>query len=358
MSRAARNNRVIFFEEPLFEGNDTPYLRLHGDSSGVTVAEPILPLSFGMEVEQTLRTLFDDLLQRLDKTPDILWYYTPMALDFSRHIQSAFCVYDNMDELSAFRGASPKLLNLEEELFGRAEAVFTGGHSLFKAKRHRHDNIHSFPSSIDVRHFGQSRSKKADPADQAALPHPRLGFFGVIDERMDLALVADIARRRPHWQLIMIGPVAKIDPATLPRASNIAWLGMKSYDELPSHLSGWDVGIMPFARNESTKYISPTKTPEFLAAGVPVICTRIADVVQPYGELGLAEIEDDAEGFIAASERLFGLPKREWLEKVDRHLSCNSWDKTWSAMEAFLPKAGAVSVALPCHSIRGDGLHV
>lgn len=357
MSRAVRDQNVVFFEEPLFEGSRPPHLKLHEDPSGVTVAEPIFPLGFELSITNALRVLLDDMIERLGTAPNVLWYYTPMALEFSRHIRSTTCVYDNMDELSAFRGASPKLLELEQELFDRADTVFTGGHSLFKAKRHRHDNIHAFPSSVDIAHFSKARSLIADPADQIALPHPRLGFFGVIDERMDLALVAEIARRRPDWQLVMIGPVTKIDPDTLPRHPNIAWLGMKSYAELPSYLSGWDIGIMPFARNESTKYISPTKTPEFLSAGIPVICTSIADVIDPYGSLGLAEIADDADGFIAASERLLMTPKGNWLGKVDSYLAGISWDRTWSAMEALIRKLGVIQET-PRRAARNDTLHV
>lgn len=358
MSRAARRHHVLFFEEPLFEGNQLPFLRLFEDSSDVTIVEPVFPLGFDMSITKSLQKLLDGLIERLGKLPSVLWYYTPMALEFSRHIPASVCVYDNMDELSAFRGASPKLLELEQELFDRADTVFTGGYSLFEAKRHRHDNIHPFPSSVDVSHFARSRNLTTEQTDQVALARPRLGFFGVIDERMDLPLVAEIARRRAEWQLVMIGPVAKIDPDSIPHLPNIAWLGMKSYSELPLYLSGWDIGIMPFARNESTRYISPTKTPEFLAAGIPVISTRIADVVDPYGEMGLAEIADDADAFIAAAERLMLSPKKEWLERVDRHLAGNSWDRTWAAMEALLRKTGALTEELHGHVVRSGALHV
>ena len=153
--------------------------------------------------------------------------------------------------------------------------------------------MHGFPSSIDFDHFAQARrAGDPEPADQAAIPHPRLGFFGVIDERMDIDLVAGVADLRPDWHFVMIGPVVKIDPATLPRRANIHWLGGKSYEDLPRYLAGWDVGFMPFALNESTRFISPTKTPEFLAAGVPVVSTPITDVVRPYGEKGLVEIAE------------------------------------------------------------------
>jgi glycosyltransferase involved in cell wall biosynthesis len=258
-----------------------------------------------------------------------------MALEFTRHLSAAAIVYDNMDELSAFRDAPPKLLALESELLERADIVFTGGHSIYEAKRHRHRNIHPFPSSIDVPHFSAARrSTRADPADQATLPRPRLGFFGVVDERMDLDLVEGIAALRPDWHLVMLGPVVKIDKASLPRLSNIHWLGMKQYDELPAYLAGWDVGIMPFAINEATRFISPTKTPEFLAAGLPVISTPIRDVIRPYGAAGLVEIAGSADEFVSKAERLIRERDVSWLQAVDRQLAMNSWDRTWESMEA------------------------
>jgi glycosyltransferase involved in cell wall biosynthesis len=274
------------------------------------------------------------LLAELEPERLILWYYTPMALSFSRHLAGDACVYDNMDELSGFKGASPRLLQLERELLRKADVVFTGGHSLYEAKRHRHRNIHPFPSSVDVRHFGTARGEeRTDPPDQARIGRPRLGFFGVIDERMDVGLVGQLADLRPDWHFVMIGPVVKIDPATLPQRPNIYWLGGKPYAVLPDYLAGWDVGLMPFALNESTQFISPTKTPEFLAAGVPVVSTGIRDVVRPYGERGLVAIAADADRFAREAEEYLTTPKDHLFAKIDRHLAKLSWDKTWSAMD-------------------------
>ena len=195
-----------------------------------------------------------------------------------RGIDAAAVVYDCMDELSAFRFAPPELVAREAELMEAADVVFTGGWSIWEAKRARHDNIHAFPSSVDAAHFAQARGALADPPEQARLPRPRLGYYGVIDERLDLGLIAAVAAARPDWQIVMVGPVAKIAPEDLPKAPNLHWLGQKSYDELPAYLSGWDVALMPFALNEATRFISPTKTPEYLAAGRPVVSTPVRDV--------------------------------------------------------------------------------
>jgi glycosyltransferase involved in cell wall biosynthesis len=281
------------------------------------------------------RAIVDELAAQASG-PLTLWYYTPMALRFTRHLEAELVVFDKMDELSAFKNAPPLLLELEAELFERADVVFTGGASMHRASEHRHANIHCFPSSIDTAHFGAARAGHEDPADQAAIARPRLGFFGVIDERMDIALVAEVADLRPDWQFVMIGPVVKIDPASLPQRANIHWLGGRRYDELPAYLANWDVGFMPFAINESTKFISPTKTPEFLAAGLPVVSTAITDVVTPYGVEGLVEIASDAEATIAAVERLLSAERAPWLAKVDRTLAQGSWDGTWDAMRALM----------------------
>jgi len=319
---------------------------------GVTIAVPMLPEGIPHEdaiVEQ--HDLIETLIGRESNGSRVFWYYTPMAMAFTSDLECDLCVYDNMDELSLFRGASQELLDLESALFSRCDLVFTGGMSLYEAKKNRHRSVHGFPSSIDFDHFSQARSNRQDPADQASIPHPRLGFFGVVDERMDVDLLAKAADLRPDWQFVMIGPVVKIDPATLPQRPNIHWLGGKHYNELPRYLSGWDVGFMNFALNEATKFISPTKTPEFLAAGVPVISTPITDVVKPYGEKGLVEIARNAEEVVTKVEVILRRPKEAWLAKVDRHLAQGSWDKTWAAMhKLMLGAVGEGTVERPAAS--------
>jgi glycosyltransferase involved in cell wall biosynthesis len=338
LSRAARDFDVIVFEEPVFEADVAPRLDITSRPGGIRVAVPILPCGMS-PLEQTMaqRQLVERLIAGEASVSRIFWYYTPMAMAFSGHIPADVTVYDNMDELSAFAGASPELLAHEGDLFARADLVFTGGMSLYEAKRGRHPNVHAFPSSIEHEHFAAARSwARPEPVDQAGIAHPRLGFFGVIDERMNIDLVGRIAELRPDWQFVMIGPDAKIDPATLPRRANIHWLGPKSYADLPHYLAGWDVGIMPFALNEATRFISPTKTPEFLAAGVPVVSTAIRDVVRPYGEKGLVEIAASAEEMVAKAEILMARPRGPWLARVDRHLAGGSWDRTWSAMQRLI----------------------
>ena len=260
-----------------------------------------------------------------------------MALAYTAHFHPIAPVYDCMDELSAFKFAPPELKLFEKELFQKADIVFTGGNNLYEAKKTQHKNIFSFPSSIDKAHFQAARENETEFDDQAAIPHPRLGFYGVIDERFDIDLIKQAADAKPDWHFVLIGPVIKIDEATLPRNKNIHYLGAKSYGELPSYLSGWDIALIPFAINESTRYISPTKTPEYLAGGKPVISTAITDVVNPYQELGLVHIIQNAEELVqVATSELSITDKREWLTKVDEYLSAISWDATWGRMNELM----------------------
>ncbi|MBE9227274.1 glycosyltransferase family 1 protein [Phormidium sp. LEGE 05292] len=342
LSRCAKERTVFFIEEPIFSADTSPCLDVSIHESGVSVVVP--HLKEGMteeEVTATLKRMLDDLLAQKQIKDYILWYYTPMALSFTRHLNPLLVVYDCMDELSAFKGASPALKTLEIELFSLGDLVFTGGQSLYEAKRDRHPHVYAFPSSIDKVHFGKARNLTEEPADQINIPHPRLGFFGVIDERMDIDLLSEIAQARPDWHLVMIGPVVKIDPATLPRHTNIHYLGGKSYQELPAYIAGWDIAMLPFALNESTRFISPTKTPEYLAAGKPVISTSIRDVVRPYGENGLVKIADNVTDFIAAAEELMSQDfySSGWLERVDTFLAENSWDSTWRRMMQLIESA-------------------
>ena len=338
LSRCARERRVFFIEEPIF-GNCSMRLDVREADPGVHVVVPHLPE--GLRSEVAINAVMKDLTRQLFNEHGIkeyvFWYYTPMALKFTDHFNPVAAVYDCMDELSAFKGAHSELPDLEKQLFRQVDLVFTGGQSLYEVKRNQHPAVYAFPSSIDAAHFGKARTAVADPEDQAHIPHPRLGFFGVIDERFDVELLDQVAAKRPDWNFVIIGPVVKIHPDTLPKQSNIHYLGGKKYSELPEYLAGWDIALLLFARNESTRFISPTKTPEYLAAGKPVISTSIRDVVRPYGEMKLVEITDTADEFIHAAEKILSRPNSsEWLQKVDAYLENISWDKTWAQMSDLI----------------------
>ena len=341
MTRAAKCSRVFYFEEPEYHSLPDKLTIFTDPQNGVVVVTPELTHGCmtgddGAErsVDQRLAFLLDQLIDQYAINDFIAWFYAPMALTFTEHLTPTAIIYDCMDELSAFKFAPPALVEREKKLLNSAGLVFTGGHRLYQAKKHLHDNIHPFPSAIDKQFFYPARTILGEMPDQVNIPHPRLGFFGVIDERFDIDLVGQMADLRPDWQFVFIGPVVKIDSGSLPRNANIHYLGMKNYHELPAYISGWDLCIMPFAINASTEFISPTKTPEFLAAGKRVISTPIHDVVHPYGVNGLVGIASDATGFVEIAEQELNHPIDPlWLGKVDQFLSAVSWDKTWMMME-------------------------
>lgn len=331
LSRFSTKYPVYFIEEPIVGPFEKPILSIDKKEDNLFIIKPHFPHATPHEEFIGLqKQLLDEFIA--DKTDLLLWYYTPMALVFSKQVKAAMVVYDCMDELSNFKFAPPQLKQLENELFNLSDIVFTGGHSLFKAKKHLHDNIFPFPSSIDKKHFEKARTTNVEPEDQKNIPHPRFGFYGVIDERFDIELIRDIAEQQPNWHLVILGPVVKIDPASLPGLPNIHYLGSKSYDQLPDYLATWDISFIPFLLNEATQFISPTKTPEYLAAGVPVISTPIADVVKPYGEDGFVKIAANAQEFIAAGQELLLINKDAWIPIVDEYLAKQSWDLTFSAM--------------------------
>nr|MBA2296743.1 NAD(P)-binding protein [Actinomycetota bacterium] len=340
LTRCAGERRVFFVEEPVFGTTGAPHLNVRHLSERIVVAVPELPEGCTPEEadeiqERLLRGfLHDFLVERF-----VLWLYTPMALPFTRALDSLALVYDCMDELSAFAHASERLGPLEDELFRRADLVLTGGRSLFEAKQSRHPHVHLFPSSVDSAHFAAARRPGSEPRDQAAIARPRLGYAGVIDERIDLELVAGLADARPRWQLVLLGPVTKIDPAVLPQRHNLHYLGRKDYADLPAYLRAWDVALLPFALNRATRFISPTKTPEYLAAGLPVVSTPIADVVRPYGEEGLVRIAEDAAGFVAAAEQAMEESSVDRQLRVDAFLTESSWDFTWADISELVEAA-------------------
>lgn len=336
MSRLARDYDVLFFEEPIFEGRQSAHLETYAVAEGVTVLVPRLPEGLDeAQVIATQRELLDAWLAEHWPSELMLWYLTPMSQAFTDHLEANVVIFDCMDELSAFKFAPPALVEMERRLMAKADVVFTGGYSLWEAKREHHDNVHAMPSSVDITHFAAARQPIPDPADQADIAHPRLGFFGVIDERFDIELVRELATQRPDWNIVLIGPVVKIDPQTLPRLANIHYLGARQYEELPAYLAGWDVALMPFALNESTRFISPTKTPEYLAGGCPVVSTPIRDVINGYGESGVVAIADSPQGFIDAIQAALDLRTQPGVvaQYADKALDGMSWDKTCAQMK-------------------------
>ncbi len=306
LTRFAHYYRVFVIEEPVYNGPESFYEFSHDAENNIWIVTfHISKETPANQISNTLKALLDALIISMKIKQYFAWYYTPMALPYSDHLKPEIIVYDCMDELSAFKFAPAGVKELEAKLLLRADLVFTGGYSLYHAKKHLHHNIYPFPSSIDKKHFMMARTPQKDPLDQFAIPYPRIGFYGVLDERFDIDLLETIATLRPDWHFVLVGPVIKIDLAALPKKENIHYLGSKNYNELPAYLAGWDIAMLPFALNESTKYLSPTKTPEYLVGGKPVISTAITDVINPYGINGLVHIINTPGEFIETAEKIF-----------------------------------------------------
>ncbi len=339
MLRAAKGRKVVYFEEPIFKDGQTPDLHLHWDDQ-VLIATPLLPTDLDeVQVGRFNRQMLDGLLAGQSIKHFVLWVYTPMALSYLEGLKVQAVVYDCMDELANFRFAPPTLRLREQQLFEKADVVFTGGMSLYEAKCAQHPNVHCFPSSVEVSHFAKARRLLPEPRDMQNLRHPRVGFYGVIDERMDLELLQSCSQALPEVEFVIVGPIAKINPADLPQSPNLHFLGQKSYNELPSYLGHWDVAMLPFAINESTRFISPTKTPEYLAAGKPVVSTAIKDVVRPYGDEGVVYIAQNQEEFCGHIRKALYDDQRQRRFKADAMVQKMSWDNTWEAMERQLERA-------------------
>ena len=344
MSRFAAQSNVLFWEEP----NHVAELKapdLHVEicaQTGVTVITPQLPAGMPREQECEVLKQLLDLYLAGEPGPFIRWYYTPMMLPFSEHVMADCIIYDCMDELANFKGAPPELLPLEQRLLSQADLVFTGGYSLYEAKRDKHPAVYPFPSSVDAQHFAKARL--ARPVNDDG--RPRLGFYGVVDERMDVELLAALADARPEWVLEIIGPVVKISEDDLPRRENLRFLGGRSYEDLPACVAGWDVALMPFAINDATRFISPTKTPEYLAAGKPVVSTPIADVIRHYGDIEAVKIAPRGDAFITACDEALELARGngQWLRQADQLLAGMSWDKSFQQMDRLIKDALSRSV--------------
>lgn len=341
MSRAARRHRVLFVEEPT-EGERLEIV-VDDVAAGISVVTPTVPAGRSRATTDAwLRTSIPRLVRKWRQSDLIVWHYSVDAEPLSRDLDASVTIFDCMDELSAFRDAPPRLRDREAALLHRADLVFTGGHSLWEAKRALHPAVHLFPSSVDVAHFSAARHEQREPESLRGIGHPRLVYAGVIDERLDMQLVAKLADSRVG-EVVLIGPLAKIEAADVPRRPNVHALGMQPYAALPAFFAHSDVALMPFAINAATRFISPTKTPEYLAAGLPVVSTPVPDVVRGYADLDMVRIAADSSSFVREAAAALASPRR--LKPVDERLSGMSWDTTWEAMEELITGVRAKTAA-------------
>ena len=332
--------RSFLLKSPFYVSREA-FWRVLFPVPNITVLKPHTPLSIPGFHDEQLPYLIELMRQFVVGDDEhIAWFYTPMALPLLQELHPVLVVYDCMDELAAFKNPPKQMLQRERALLKVADLVFTGGPSLYRAKRDRHPSVHCFPSSVDVVHFEQALDRaNAHPAHEA-IPGPRLGYYGVIDERIDTDLIACIADSHPEWQIVLVGPVVKIDPAMLPRRHNIHYLGQQPYKALPQFLAGWDVCLLPFALNESTRFISPTKTLEYMAAELPIVSTPISDVLELYGEV--VSIGASPEEFIKACETALLQTSAEHdrqVLKMRQMILATSWNTTAEEMGELMESA-------------------
>lgn len=337
LTQLGQHYRILFVEEPVYHDGES-YMKKWAPAPSITVCQPHTPVhAMGFHDDQI--PLMKPLLAELvtDSEDPIVWFYTPMALPLLQQLHPGLVVYDCMDELSAFKNSPKQLLQRESALLNIADLVFAGGPSLYEAKRARHENAHCFPSSVDVIHFEQALDRHNVHPAHADIPHPRLGFYGVIDERFDAGLIEALADAHSHWQIVLVGPIVKIDPASLPQRSNIHYLGQQPYKALPHFLAGWDVCLLPFALNHATRFISPTKVLEYMAAQLPIVSSAITDVAVPYGDV--VSIAHSEQEFIAACEAALAMTAEQQAALAARMrdiVSTTSWEATADKMRALM----------------------
>jgi glycosyltransferase involved in cell wall biosynthesis len=345
-SRLATRHPILFTEEPmLIDGPAT--LVVTEPHPNVLRAVPMLTRGAHADVDQQWAAVLPMLREALEHHPllagrfgsAVQWFYSPMtAPHFLGQFDAACVVYDCMDELANFRFAPADIGRRERMLLERADVVFTGGYRLYEAKAQYHDNVHFFGCGVDVAHYGKARLEQTEvPPELAQLPGPVFGYFGVIDERIDYELIDRLAQEFPAASIAMVGPLAKVERESLPTRPNIHWLGQRSYDDLPALVKAFDVCLMPFALNEATRFINPTKTLEYMAAGKPIVSTAVPDVMRNFTPI--VEVALDHDAFVDAVEQAHLAPCAELIGRGLDRANRATWESIVEAMRAHLLEA-------------------
>lgn len=343
LSRLAQHHPVLFVEDAV-DGNGPARIELSQPLDNLVRAVPVVPGCSRDSVDATCASILPLLARELRSHPllaprfatPVQWFYSPLtAPAFIGRFGALGAVYDCMDELANFRFAPPDIEARERFLLARCGVVFTGGYGLYESRSRQHANTHFHGCGVDVDHFGKARCEQTVvPAELAALAQPILGYFGVIDERLDYRLIERLADDLPHASIVMIGPVAKVDPATLPRRGNIHWLGQRAYADLPTLVKGFDVCLMPFAINAATRYINPTKTLEYMAAARPIVSTAIAEVIRNFTPV--VQVAGDADAFVRLVAKAARAPDPARIAAGIALAHAASWDSIVAQMRAHM----------------------
>jgi glycosyltransferase involved in cell wall biosynthesis len=349
LSRFAKKHPILFIEEPFFDkpAGAEPDLQFHRVMPNVTVMCPHVSSEWNSnpKLPQKLREWTREAINRMNESHEgafdqpLLWYYSPMDSAWSLgHFENRGVVYDCMDELSQFTGAPKQLIDNEKRLMQFADVIFTGGFEMGEKRKKIHDNVHIFGCGVEFSHFNKSADSSTNsPPDIDFMARPILGWFGVVDERVDYAMVGEMARARPEWSFAMVGPVVKVDPNLLPHSPNLYWMGGRDYQQLPNYCAAFDVCMMPFAMNASTQYINPTKGLEYMATGKPVISTPVKDVVRQWSDI--VHIVRNTQEFLEAAEKVLKQPDKARLEKGLALARSSSWENTVQDMQNLIKEA-------------------
>ena len=358
LSRLAENHRIAFVEEPQWDESGAR-LDITEPQQNIVRIIPALPRSFEGDVDGQCAAILPLLQAALREHPllrgrfaqPIHWFYTPMvAPGFVGKLGASALVYDCMDELANFRFAPPDLRERERFLLTNADVVFTGGYQLFTSKSQHHRNVHFYGCGVEVDHYAKARSPETNvPADVAKLPGPVLGYFGVIDERLDYDLIDTLSRAFDAGSIVMIGPVVKIDPASLPQRPNVHWLGQRDYRDLPAYVKAFDVCLMPFALNDATANINPTKTLEYMAAGKPVISTAVRDVVRNFTPI--VQVASSYDEFVELAQAASAAPPPDTIARGIERANAASWDAIVAAMRGHMLSAVRSRASAPASTV-------
>jgi glycosyltransferase involved in cell wall biosynthesis len=342
-SRLSQRHKILFVEGPVARTGLTAAqvtLREVADYPNIVVLQMEMPeerWTDGAWVDKERRRLVESLLAGplgADFQDPVQWFYDPMAVTaFAGHLNESAIVYDCMDQLSKFRGAPAELVRRERELLAIADVVFAGGPKIWKDKRNHNANCYSVGCGVDVEHFGKARqASTVVPQDIANLPRPIYGYIGVVDERIDYDLVAELAEKNAGGSVVMVGPWTKVDPAAFPRRDNLHWLGQRDYGLLPAYVKGFDVCLMPFALNEATEFINPTKALEYMATERPIVSTAIEDVILQFEDV--VKVARTREDFVWRCERAANVPNVVAIRRGLKLAKANTWGSIVSQLES------------------------
>ena len=345
MRRLARDRQVFFVEEPRVTKGE-PFTVVRRVEPNLHVVSLRVPAHLSARALENAQRRCVASLTPKDEHP-LLWIYSPAASRAARDLEPSLVVYDCVADHASRAGATATMKENERSLLASADLVLTAGTALFEAKRAHNVSTYPLPSSVDVAHFARARSPRNE--DRAgllsglrAIPGPRVGFLGSIDDRVDLDLVDRLAEARPGLHIVLCGALSGVTRWTLPDRPNVHYVGAQDYDDLPEHVASWDAAIFPFRGDVATRRSEPSGLLACLAAGKPIVSTPL-DELGPYVAQDLVTVAHPAQ-FAAAVDAALRQARSPAVMNGRRRareqlLARTSWDRTCSAMFRLVDEA-------------------